>query len=192
MQQKLCLWMAMVVLFGALCVGNPFLACRDGTSPVEPTTAAASSAERVDPAVVVATPRANELATVSPLPLAPLPVATLPVALSAKTPPANAPPAKTPMVTLASDQMRSRRGPAEAAVELAAGTLQPTRRPGTAEDLECPDADLRPLVARIERHDGVLVWVLHDGRRFRRNPKVAVGEPLLVPFVAIAADDHPE
>lgn len=172
----------MVVLFGALCVGNPFLACRDGTSPVEPTTAAAPSSERVDPEVVVATPRANELATVAPLP----------VALSAKTPPANAPPAKTPMVTLASDQMRSRRSPAEAAVELAAGKLQPTRRPGTAEDLECPDADLRPLVARIERHDGVLVWVLHDGRRFRRNPKVAVGEPLLVPFVAIAADDRPE
>jgi hypothetical protein len=44
MQQKLCLWMAMVVLFGALCVGNPFLACRDGTSPVEPTAAAAPSA----------------------------------------------------------------------------------------------------------------------------------------------------
>ena len=167
----------MVVLFGALCVGNPFLACRDGTSPVEPTTAAAPSAERLDPAVVVAKPRANELA---------------PVSLSANSQPAKPSTAKTPMVTLASDQLRSHRGPAEAAVELAAGTLQPTRRPGTVEDLECPDADLRPLVARTERHDGVVVWVLHDGRRFRRNPKPAAGEPLLVPFVVVVADDRPE
>lgn len=171
MQQKLCLWMAMVVLFGALCVGNPFLACRDGTSPVEPTTAAAPSTDRIDPAVATrAAPQPSERDG----------------AVSARAPKATL---ASDRVTLANDLARMQRGPAEAAIELA--SLTPRQREASAES-ECPDADLRPLVARTERHDGVLVWVLHDGRRFRRNPKPAAGEPLLVPFVVVVADDRPE
>ncbi|MFN7590769.1 MAG: hypothetical protein ACK501_09910 [Planctomycetota bacterium] len=190
MQQKLCLWMAMVVLFGALCVGNPFLACRDGTSPVEPTTAAAPSTERLDPAVAKRAPtnpdeRGNDAA--SRLPegaVSALSARSPEVALASND-------AVAPKATLASDQNRSRRGPVEAAIELTPVVPRPTPRNAAAEDLDCPDAELRPLVARTERHDGVLVWVLHDGRRFRRNPKPTAGEPLLVPFVVVA-DDRPE
>lgn len=170
----------MVVLFGALCVGNPFLACRDGTSPVEPTTAAAPSTERVDPAVATRdAPPTGERADAG----------LTEGAVSALS-------ARAPKVSLASDRTtlangpgRIQRVPTEAAIELA--TLTPRHREASAE-IECPDADLRPLVARTERHDGVLVWVLHDGRRFRRNPKPAAGEPLLVPFVVVVADDRPE
>lgn len=166
----------MVVLFGALCVGNPFLACRDGTSPVESTTAAAPSTERIDPAVekravLVASPSSNEALALD---------ATAAVS------------AHRPKAMLASDPPRSQ-SPAEAAIERASAATRPTRRSGAAvEELECPDEELRPLVARTERHDGVLVWVLHDGRRFRRNPKLGAGEPRLVPFVVAVADDPPE
>lgn len=100
--------------------------------------------------------------------------------------------ARTPKATLATDPGRLQRGPADAMVELAGVSPRSTRSRDGQEELECPDADLRPLVARTERHDGVLVWVLHDGRRFRRNPKPAAGEPLLVPFVVLVADDRPE
>ena len=196
MQQKLCLWMAMVVLFGALCVGNPFLARRDGTSPVEPTTAAAPSTARRDPALAKRAPtkqdeRANRAAAglpegaVSALSARSTEVTSSEVALAANG-------ALAPKATLASDQNRSRRGPVEAAIDLTPVVPRPTPRNAAAEDLDCPDAELRPLVARTERHDGVLVWVLHDGRRFRRNPKPSAGEPLLVPFVVVVADDRPE
>lgn len=180
----------MVVLFGALCVGNPFLACRDGTSPVEPTTAAAPSTERLDPAVAKRAPtNPDERATAGASRLPDGAVS----ALSARSPDvavdSNA--AVAPKVMLASDQSRIRRGPVEAAIDIPVAP-RPMHRNAAGEDLECPDADLRPLVARTERHDGVLVWVLHDGRRFRRNPKPAAGEPLLVPFVVLVADDRPE
>jgi len=191
MQQKLCLWMAMVVLFGALCVGNPFLACRDGTSPVEPTTAVAPSTERLDPALAKRAPtnpdeRANHAAAGLPEgAVGALSARSHEVALAANG-------ATPPMVTLASDQSRSRRGPVEAAIDLTSVVPLPTQRSAAAGDLDCPDPELRPLVARTERHDGVLVWVLHDGRRFRRNPKPTAGEPLLAPFVVVVADDRPE
>ena len=175
----------MVVLFGALCVGNPFLACRDGTSPVEPTTAAAPSAERLDPAVAKrATTTADERAATAASRLPDGAVS----ALAVRSPEV----AVAPKVTLASDQGRIQRGPVEAAIDQARVAPRPTHRSAAAEELECPDADLRPLVARTERHDGVVVWLLHDGRRFRRNPKPAAGEPLLVPFVVVVADDRPE
>lgn len=190
MQQKLCLWMAMVVLFGALCVGNPFLARRDGTSPVEPTTAAAPSTERLDPALARRAPtkpdeRANRAA-------AGLPEGAVSALSARSSEVASSGVALAPKATLASDQNRSRRGPVEAAIDLTPVVPRPTPRNAAAEDLDCPDAELRPLVARTERHDGVLVWVLHDGRRFRRNPKPNAGEPLLVPFVVVVADDRPE
>lgn len=173
MQQKLCLWMAMVVLFGALCVGNPFLACREGQTVASPTEAVPSAVNHGKANHGKAMPAERE----------PLAIAVAP-----------------PRVSLASDQPRIARA-TDAGVELASlsvrspGALLRSSGPsavGSPLDLECPDEALRPLVVRTELHDGVAVWVLVDGRRLRRHPKPAAGEPLLVPFVPTAADDRPE
>lgn len=186
MQQKLCLWMAVVVLFGALCVGNPFLAGREGQTVARSTGAA--------PSMVSPGEEANAFARrgdpVTPAEREPASIAAVP-----------------PRVSLASDQPRIARA-TEAGIDrsggielasLSAHTPTASRRSARASglgelrpELECPDETLRPFVVRTELHDGVVVWVLVDGRRLRRNPKPAAGEPLLVPFVQPAAEDRPE
>lgn len=51
-------------------------------------------------------------------------------------------------------------------------------RPGQ----DCPDLALRDSVVDVGRGlDGEPVWVLRDGRRMQRNPRVGKGEPVLVP-----------
>lgn len=186
MQQKLCLWMAVVVLFGALCVGNPFLAGREGQKVASSTGAAPSAVRPSEEANAFA--RRGDQAT--PAEREPASIAAVP-----------------PRVSLASEQPRIARA-TEAGIERSGGielaslsTNSPSapRRSARASalgelrpELECPDETLRAFVVRTELHDGVVVWLLVDGRRLRRNPKTAAGEPLLVPFVQPATEDRPE
>ncbi len=52
--------------------------------------------------------------------------------------------------------------------------------PAANGSLECPDPELRAHVRDVEWVGSEPVWVLHDGRRVKKNRKVGPGEPLVV------------
>lgn len=171
MQHKLCLWMALVVLFGALCVGNPCLECHEPTVADAPTrdgaVATSSGVARTD------APPAGSPAQPAVQP------AVQPAALMARSG------AASRGVELASSSVRR-------------PLLEVGRDVGQATDAAlhsaslvawpCPDPALQDAVVRVELGDGgrgvggtgEVVWVLRDGRRLRRNPSLRAGAPLLI------------
>ncbi len=173
MQQKLCLWLAVAVLFGALVAGNPFLA---GSSV---------RLERRDAPLAPGQPvRA---------PLIGEPLIGKPVGQPAVGDPAIGDPAigeVTPVADPgAAGSLRFEATPALAVAlnapssgKLASGKLAPAE---ASADPLCPDRALRPLVVGVERNErGEPVWVLRDGSRCMRNPKRGAEQPLLIPFTA--------
>ena len=169
MQQKLCLWLVLVVLFGALCLGNPFLPCG---------AAAPAGSPGASPAAVPAA---------SP---------TEPSTMQAQTaPPAATPAIDVQLAAAGGAASAGARGRELAAESMAAKALavvpaSARRSPSVALRAEpsaepllpaCPDADLADQVIAVEQVGDEPVWVLRDGRRLVRNPIVG-GRPLLVPF----------
>lgn len=158
MQHKLCLWLAALLLLGALGVGNPFLVGPACAGPAEPASSSPKSGVSPRAAGELHEPRFE----VDPPPRAQTVALSVPGPSSAG---ANRPlrPSVAPAFALASDA------------------------PTPQTSLACPDAKLQHLVLRVDFHEGKPVWVLRDGRRLARNPKVASGEPRLVP-IGTAAD----
>lgn len=169
MQHKLCLWLAALLLLGALGVGNPFLS---GPACAGPADAASSSdSERaVEP---VAAPKA--------------PPRVQPVALSSHgaLPARDANRSDAVGRALGRDPLaepgRTKRSFASPAMSLAVDASSQRQAPA------CPDPELQALVVRVDYRDGKPIWVLRDGRQLWRNENQRVGEPLLVPVAA--ADD---
>jgi len=163
MQHKLCLWLAVLLLLGALGVGNPFLS---GPACAGPADAASSSAPLVEPS---APPRVQ------------------PVALSSRSASAardaamQEPVGRSPRFDPLVEQGRAGRPFATPAVSLAIDAS--AKRPAPA----CPDPELQDLVIRVDYRFGKPIWVLRDGRQLWRNENVRAGEPLLVPVAT--ADD---
>jgi hypothetical protein len=152
MQQKLCLWLCVAVLLGALCAGNPFLGGRDGATPL--VTAPARAPAR-----------------------APLPAAATPVRDALRSSLDGG--ARKALGTHASAAPRGgeRAQPVNAVVPVALAASVPADAAA-----RCPDAALAPLVQSVEldARGEPAVWVLRDGRRLVRNPRNGDGEPLLV------------
>lgn len=168
MQHKLCLWLATLLLLGALCVGNPFLS---GPACAGPADAASSKSERaVEPILSpIAPPR------VQPVALSSRSVA--PARDAARQDPAGSPTQSAPFA----EQGQTRRPFATPA--LARGLDASSKRPVHA----CPDPELQDLVVRVDHRGGKPIWVLRDGRQLWRNDDQRPGEPLLVPVAT--ADD---
>ncbi|MCU0867731.1 MAG: hypothetical protein MUC36_28435 [Planctomycetes bacterium] len=169
MQQKLCLWLVLVVLLGALALGNPFLPCGASTPAAEGSSSAAGSAP-IGAGAAVAIPAAPPARAVETAP----PVAPAPSFAGAQL--AGAGSSRREFGVPALAVAPARRAAvvalrAESAIDAAALPSLPP----------CPDPELAPLVVAVEELEAGPVWVLRDGRRFARNP-VAGALPLLVPF----------
>jgi hypothetical protein len=165
MQQKLCLSLVLVVLFGALALGNPFLPCGSATpaagGTTSPTAAAAASS-----------------------PTAPSPAASAPAAATAGA--KAAPKAVEARLAGAGESAASLPiGVPSLAVAPRRGSGMVALRAEPAIDrrvwLTCPDPELANLVIAVELVGDQTVWELRDGRRLVRNP-IAGALPLLVPF----------
>lgn len=175
MQHKLCLWLAALLLLGALGVGNPFLS---GPACAGPADAASSSS---------AAPASDSERAVAPIAAPMAPPRVQPVALSSR----GAGPACDTGRSDAADRAlgldplaepgRTKRAIASPAIALAVDALSQRQAPA------CPDPALQKLVVRVDYRDGKPIWVLLDGRQLWRNENLRVGEPLLVPVAA--ADD---
>lgn len=179
MQHKLCLWLAALLLLGALGVGNPFLS---GPACAGPADAASSSAPASERAVE---PTGAPIGEPIGAPMAPPRVQ--PVALSSR----GAAPARDAGRSDAADRAlgldplaepgRTKRSFAAPATALAVDASSQRHAPA------CPDPELQSLVVRVDHRDGKPIWVLRDGRQLWRNENLRAGEPLLVPVAA--ADD---
>lgn len=144
MQQTLCLWLALLVLFGALCLGNPFLSPGDKAAPSALPAHAGS-----------ATPGGG-----SPLLGSALGGAAGPTAFALEARPRN-----TGNQTDAIHALDH---------SLAGKGIVPASLSAPPSEPLCPDAALRPLVKSVEwGPHGEPIWVLIDGRRFVRNPRAA-------------------
>ena len=173
------------LLFGALCVGNPFLACHEPTVADAPTR---------DGGVATSSGPAQ-------FPADQTQAAQSPAARSVMAP-LLAPPTASPVQPVVQPAaLMAHSGAASRSIELASS---PVRRPllevanhardaGLATDAAlhkaslvrwpCPDPALQDAVVRVELGDGArgeVVWVLRDGRRLRRNPILRAGAPLLI------------
>jgi hypothetical protein len=167
MQQKLCLWLVLVVLLGALALGNPFLPCGSATPAADGSSSADTSSADTSSVGSAAAPPARAAANVPPV--APAPAVgevQLAGALSSRREFGVPAFAVAPTRRAAAVALR-----ADPTVDAASRTSLPP----------CPDPELAPLVVAVEELEAGPVWVLRDGRRFARNP-VAGALPLLVPF----------
>jgi hypothetical protein len=170
MQQKLCLWLALAVLFGALCLGNPFLSRSGAAVPLSVPSSAPIAAPAKDPA--------GERLAASPARIAGGEAAPAALALDARVRTALAIGGfETPNPVEAGRAAV----PATLASQKGAG-LGADPAAGEARPVACPDLQLAPLVQRTERSTEGTVWVLRDGRRFVRNPRG------LVPMLVLATD----
>lgn len=165
MQQKLCLWLVVAVLFGALAAGNPWLVERasgaDGDE--ERRGAPAPRADAVRDSDRDADRDSDR-------------VSALADAAVTGGPATEARPAAG-----AADRRRAE--PAFQPGPRAAPAVQPVALRAGAPDalLPFPDASRRPLVRALEFDaDGGPVWVMHDGRRYVPNPRAGGGEPAVV------------
>jgi hypothetical protein len=170
MQQKLCLSLVLVVLFGALALGNPFLPCGSAAPAAGGSTSPAAAAAASSPAES---------------------------SLAASSLTAAAPAAATAGAKAAANAVEARLvGAGEAAPSVPIGVpalaVAPRRGAGmvalrTEPAIDrrvwpaCPDPELANLVIAVAEVGGQTVWELQDGRRLVRNP-IAGTLPLLVPF----------
>lgn len=171
MQHKLCLWLAALLLLGALAVGNPFLSVPACAGPAGAISSSASDPERaVEPiAAPMAPPRVQPVALVS-RGVGSAPDAGRPDAAG-----------RTQGLNPLAEPARTKRSFSTPAMAKAVDAS--SKRPAPA----CPDPELQALVVRVDYRNGKPIWVLRDGRQLWRNENLRAGEPLLVPVAA--ADD---
>lgn len=144
MQQTLCLWLVLLVLSGALCLGNPFLSPADQVAPSALPAHSGSAAP------------GHGLPVAEPA----LGGAAVPTAFALE-----ARPRSTGNHGGAINALD---------LNLSAKGIVPASLPALPSEPLCPDVALRALVKTVEWCPrGQPIWVLSDGRRFVRNPRGA-------------------